>query len=62
MYHVHTYYVNPHNLDYVLSFSSYNNFQYCSTVQKKNIFGCQYHPEKSGVAGLSVIKNFMELA
>lgn len=62
MYHVHTYYVNPHNLDYVLSFSSYNDFQYCSTVQKKNIFGCQYHPEKSGVAGLSVIKNFMELA
>mgnify|MGYP006100100353 CR=1 FL=1 len=61
MYHVHSYFVNPTDEDYILSLSSYNDFQFCSTVQKNNILGCQYHPEKSGEAGLSVIKNFMEL-
>jgi len=61
MYHVHSYYAQPSNIDNILSFSMYNEFKYCSTVQKGNIFGCQYHPEKSGEEGLKIIKNFINL-
>jgi glutamine amidotransferase len=32
-----------------------------SVVQKKNIIGCQFHPEKSGKIGLQILKNFLEL-
>ena len=61
MYHVHSYYAQPKDLDNILSFSMYNDFKYCSTVQKDNIYGCQYHPEKSGEDGLKILKNFIEL-
>lgn len=61
MYHVHSYYAKPSNIENILSYSMYNDFKYCSTVQKGNIFGCQYHPEKSGEDGLKIIKNFIEL-
>jgi len=40
----------------------YNDFKYCSTVKKNNIYGCQYHPEKSAHCGLEIIKNFINLS
>jgi glutamine amidotransferase len=61
MYHVHSYYAKPKDSDNILSFSMYNDFKYCSTVQKNNIYGCQYHPEKSGEEGLKILKNFIDL-
>lgn len=61
MYHVHSYYAKPKDTENILSFSMYNEFKYCSTVQKGSIFGCQYHPEKSGEEGLKIIKNFIDL-
>tara|TARA_B110000003_G_scaffold239200_1_gene245181 strand:+ start:1916 stop:2545 length:630 start_codon:yes stop_codon:yes gene_type:complete len=62
MYHVHSYFANPEQADYILSLSCYDDFLFCSTVKKNNIYGCQYHPEKSGNEGLQVIKNFIKLA
>ena len=50
---------NPEQADYILSLSCYDDFLFCSTVKKNNIYGCQYHPEKSGNEGLQVIKNFI---
>jgi glutamine amidotransferase len=61
MYFVHSYYAEPlNNLD-VLSTTKYNDFEFCSSVRKGNVFGFQYHPEKSGEEGLTVYKNFLSI-
>jgi glutamine amidotransferase len=59
MYFVHSYYASPDNPEDILSSTLYENFKYCSSVQKNNIFGFQFHPEKSGEKGLSIYKNFL---
>lgn len=59
MYFVHSYYAMPANSSDVLSLSRYADFEFCSTVKHENIYGCQYHPEKSAVAGLRIINNFI---
>jgi len=61
MYFVHSYYVKPANEEDVLSTTVYSQFEYCSTVKHQNIYGCQYHPEKSAETGLKIIKNFVEI-
>ena len=50
------------NKNNILSYSMYNDFKFCSTVKKNNIYGCQYHPEKSAKDGLKIIGNFVNLA
>ena len=32
-----------------------------ASVEQKNVFACQFHPEKSSTAGLRILKNFVEL-
>lgn len=61
MYFVHSYYAQPANEENILSQSNFSGRNYCSTVKYKNIFGCQYHPEKSALKGLRVIENFVEI-
>ena len=61
MYFVHSYYAQPANEENILSLSNFSGRDYCSTVKHKNIFGCQYHPEKSALKGLRVINNFVEI-
>jgi imidazole glycerol-phosphate synthase subunit HisH len=56
MYFVHSYYPKPGADDVKLSFSRYGEFEFCSSVEKGNIFGCQFHPERSGTHGLSIYK------
>jgi glutamine amidotransferase len=34
---------------------------YSAALQKDNFYTCQFHPEKSGLAGEQIIKNFLEL-
>ncbi len=61
MYFVHSFYATPDSFENVLSTTNYSGFEFCSTVKKGNIYGCQYHPEKSSEQGLKVISNFIDI-
>lgn len=61
MYFVHSYYAEPINTDNTLTYTQYQDFKYCSSVQQNNIFGFQFHPEKSGEPGLTIYKNFLSI-
>jgi glutamine amidotransferase len=63
MYFVHSFYVKPINSNIVLSVTRYGNIEFCSSFQYKNVFGCQFHPERSGPQGMIIyrnIKSFIE--
>ena len=58
MYFVHSYYVQPESGDSILSNTTYGGFSYCSSIINENIFACQFHPEKSGLHGVEIYKNW----
>lgn len=59
-YFLHSYYFLPHNQDQVLAVTDYNGC-YASSVCSGNLFGVQFHPEKSHQWGIQLLKNFVEL-
>ena len=59
-YFTHSYYALPNNQNNIISYSNYDNFHFPSIIASKNLLACQFHPEKSGVAGLNLIKKFLE--
>jgi imidazole glycerol phosphate synthase, glutamine amidotransferase subunit len=59
VYFVHSYYAEPE--EHVTLTTTEYAFHFTSVVQKGNIFGLQFHPEKSQTAGLQMLKNFSEL-
>ncbi len=60
MYFAHSYYVSPQDETVVATRTDYG-IEFCSTVWKDNIFGIQFHPEKSGEKGLMILRNFNKL-
>nr|VFK29076.1 MAG: glutamine amidotransferase / cyclase [Candidatus Kentron sp. MB]VFK30937.1 MAG: glutamine amidotransferase / cyclase [Candidatus Kentron sp. MB]VFK75728.1 MAG: glutamine amidotransferase / cyclase [Candidatus Kentron sp. MB] len=60
LYFVHSYRAlpEPDNQDWILATTQYGA-PFISAVQKGNIAALQFHPEKSGAAGLSILKNFL---
>lgn len=60
MYFVHSYYVDPEDKDTVVSRTEYG-VTFTSAVQKENVVGVQFHPEKSQDTGLAVLANFVRL-
>ena len=58
VYFVHSFYATGCK-DYTIACSEYGA-PLTAAVQKGNIFGCQFHPEKSGKVGLSILKAFCE--
>ena len=40
--------------------SNFEDKNFCSAVKKKNIYGCQFHPEKSGEAGINLLNKFIK--
>ena len=60
-YFVHSLFVKPSNKRNILSSNSYFGVEYCTVVMKNNIYGCQFHPEKSGPEGLKILNNFINL-
>jgi len=59
-YFVHTYHCNINNKESVSGITNYD-FDFHSMLELENIFGCQFHPEKSQEAGLAIFKNFSNL-
>lgn len=60
-YFAHSYCVSCNDRDAVLAETDYG-YKYVSAVQKENIFGTQFHPEKSHANGLQMVRNFIGLA
>lgn len=59
-YHVHSYYVKLNQQEDELSYTHYG-FDFTSSFRKNNVFGVQFHPEKSHKFGFSLLKKFAEL-
>ena len=60
MYFVHSYEFVPNDKDVISATTDYSSNIVCS-VEKENIFGTQFHPEKSDKMGLKIIDNFINL-
>jgi glutamine amidotransferase len=60
LYFVHSYEFIPEDKDVVSAITEYSSNIVCS-VEKENIFGTQFHPEKSDKEGLKIIENFINL-
>ena len=59
VYFVHSYFA-AHCDDYVIADTEYGQWL-TAAVQNSNVFGCQFHPEKSGSVGLNILRAFAEL-
>ena len=59
VYYVHSFYAK--GLDSLNAGSEYGNLFVPGMVSKDNVFGCQFHPEKSGSVGLNILKAFLEV-
>ena len=60
VYSVHSYYLKAANEQIVKATTEYSTHIHAS-VEQGNVFACQFHPEKSGAVGLSILKNFADL-
>jgi glutamine amidotransferase/cyclase len=58
-YFVHSYHVAPEGDADVLTTTDYG-VAFVSSIQRGNVIACQFHPEKSGEAGLRILRNFLE--
>jgi glutamine amidotransferase len=59
-YFLHSYYFNCHNNEEVIAVTNYG-FKFTSAVNSENIYGVQFHPEKSHYNGIQVLKNYGNL-
>ena len=60
VYFVHSYYLQADDETIVKATTDYSTCIHAS-VEKDNVFACQFHPEKSSDVGLTILKNFCEL-
>ena len=58
-YFAHSYYVEPRDRNGVVAVTDYGS-PYCSVIVTDQVWGTQFHPEKSGAVGLRVLKNFVK--
>ena len=58
MYFVHSYYVKPKDKSVILTTTDYG-MNFVSGIAKDNIYGLQFHPEKSQAVGLRMLRNFV---
>lgn len=58
-YFVHSFMAVPDEQRYRLADTDYGDTRICAAVAKGNVYGCQFHPEKSGSVGLKIIRGFL---
>lgn len=61
VYFVHSYMSVPTNPAVCLADCDYNGHRISAVINSENLYACQFHPEKSGLIGLSIIKNFITI-
>lgn len=57
VYFVHSYYCVPERAEDIAATVNYG-IDYCCSVRRENVFACQFHPEKSGEAGLAILNRW----
>lgn len=60
VYFVHSYYLKAKEENIVKASTEYSTTIHAS-VEKENVFACQFHPEKSSTVGLQILKNFTQI-
>ena len=61
VYFVHSYYLKAKDQGIVTAEAEYGSTGIHASIEKGNLFGCQFHPEKSSSVGLTILKNFLSL-
>lgn len=61
MYFLHSYYVVPEQTGVQLCMTEYGGVEYCSGVASGNVFGLQFHPEKSAARGMDIYRAFASI-
>jgi imidazole glycerol-phosphate synthase subunit HisH len=59
VYLVHSYHLVPADVQHLLATCDYGGNRITAAVRKGNVTGCQFHPEKSGPAGLAMLSRFL---
>jgi glutamine amidotransferase len=62
VYFVHSYIMKPEDTADILTVAEYGGLTFCAGIKKGNVYGTQFHPEKSGEVGLKIIENFVNIA
>jgi imidazole glycerol-phosphate synthase subunit HisH len=61
VYFVHSFMAVPSNPEHSIANCLYGGIPMTATIERDNVYGCQFHPEKSGEVGLKVLKRFLLL-
>lgn len=61
MYFCHSFIAIPENKSDILSYTNYSDNKFCSAVKHGNVYGVQFHPERSSTEGLKIIENFTSI-
>ncbi len=60
-YHVHSYFCDVEDNSNIISYGKFKQKIFPNIINKENVFGVQFHPEKSGKSGLKLIENFIKI-
>ena len=60
VYFVHSYYLTTEDTEIISAYTEYGE-RLAVAVERDNIFATQFHPEKSGTAGMEILKRFINL-
>ena len=58
VYFVHSFFALPENEENALASCTYAGKDFCAVIGNENIYGCQFHPEKSGTVGIGILDVF----
>lgn len=61
VYFVHSYYLEASEESIVTAATEYGGTYIHASVERDNVFACQFHPEKSSETGLQILRNFLEV-